>query len=124
MEQCRSILPYNTTLFPGHYKTPEEAIARFMDFSQLMACHPDLELFLCAYLFPECGQASGPRYPCAELCHDVQAACRPAYAQASATPMAELNFFCERYESAPDDGSEAKLCRSSFEGIVPSSGNA
>ncbi|XP_022106148.1 atrial natriuretic peptide-converting enzyme-like [Acanthaster planci] len=112
--QCQSILPYNQTFFPSIFKTAEESIDFYMDFSSIMDCHPDLEFFLCAYLFPECGRSGSPHYLCSGFCRDVQSACSGPYA--AAHNGLELNFFCERYPKAAEE--ESRLCRSPFEGCV------
>ncbi|XP_038058130.1 atrial natriuretic peptide-converting enzyme-like [Patiria miniata] len=111
--QCQSLLPYNQTFYPNIFSTAEEAIDFYMDFSAIMDCHENLELFLCAYLFPECSKSGSPRYLCSDFCQEVQVACSGPYA--GAHDGRELNFFCDRYPETTT-GEESKLCRSPFEG--------
>lgn len=113
MSQCSAVLPYSDTFYPSVLDTEEEAIDYYMDFKDIMYCHADLQYFLCAYLFPECGKDRTPRYVCRDFCHEVQASCGGLYKdQHSKT----LDLHCERYPEATSNESGAKLCRTSFTG--------
>ncbi|XP_071788766.1 uncharacterized protein [Asterias amurensis] len=113
MSQCSAVLPYNDTFYPSVLDTEEEAIDYYMDFKDIMDCHADMQYFLCAYLFPECGKDRTPRYVCRDFCHEVQASCGGLYKDKHSKT---LDLHCERYPEATSNESGAKLCRTSFTG--------